>query len=370
MFFHIGPNNTLLKNKITDTLYLDDGWTEYNGAWYKGYSLDGVLSESIDPILDGTQPNGIWCVIKDGKVYHPKLRGFPIYTNGVFQTNLPHLDRDPAFTMIVQESPYSEVNRDTLITLDEAARKVADILVENSMNFVKFNPSHQVSVLFSAGMDSTTTWAAFTKASSNYTLDVKNPTNFVRSYTSELINYLGIHWGYKMTSVFDKSCYTTGFYSEGIQFREVEMALLVADYLAAQGKDTALHTDDYLYHFMRRDDIVSRSKHARPVVSTEHELFTTLLQMTIYDYQMWHLDNNIHFSPFYDLRIPEVMTHLSVDDLYENCKTAIVQKKVIALLEPQLIDLVSTYKNSGDVFENYRKNFGKIVLPSTVTVKR
>lgn len=355
---------------MSDTLYLDDGWEESNGAWYKGYSLDGKLSESISDIVNGARPNGIWCVILNGVVYHPKLRGFPLFTNGVEYTNLPKFDRtNSAYTLIPQTSPYAAVDREKLISLDDAAEKVAAILVDNSTNFVKFNSYPSVTVLYSGGIDSATTWAAFGKASDTYQFKISNPVSFTRAYSSLLLEYLKNHWGYRMTSTFNESCYTTGFYSEVMQFREVSSSLILAAYLKANNKDVSLSSTDYLYHFMKRDSVAANAHKFTTVAATEAELFAMLFGTTLYDYQMWHIDNNIHFSPFYDIRIPEVMAQLSVDDLYLNCKTAIVQRKVIALLEPHILSLVADFKNAGDVFTNYRKNFNKeTMLPSTVTM--
>ena len=88
MFFYIGSTCPMQSmNKVADRLFLDNGWNFKDNIWYKGYSVDCALADSLLDILDGYQPNGKWCVIHDEVVYHPVLRGFPLYRYNGEQTN-------------------------------------------------------------------------------------------------------------------------------------------------------------------------------------------------------------------------------------------------------------------------------------------
>ena len=61
-------------NNVRDKLWLEDGWKETDGIYYKGYSLECRLEDTIKAITMGYKPNGKWCVIKGDKIYHPLLR--------------------------------------------------------------------------------------------------------------------------------------------------------------------------------------------------------------------------------------------------------------------------------------------------------
>ena len=64
MFFFIGDNLPLTSlEKVENRLYLDKGWSNTDGIWYKGYSTDCKLADNLDNILQGYQPAGKWCVI-------------------------------------------------------------------------------------------------------------------------------------------------------------------------------------------------------------------------------------------------------------------------------------------------------------------
>jgi hypothetical protein len=74
------------------------------------------------------------------------------------------------------------------------------------------------------------------------------------------------------------------------------------------------------------------------------------------DFQMWHLDEHIHYSPYFDIRIYEVMRKLSVDDIIQHGLTACIQRKIIDLVNPKFNLLLSDQKNTEFNFENYNIN--------------
>ena len=80
MFFYIGQECPIKSlNKVTDNIFLDKGWNCQNindvNYWYKGYSTDCVLSQHINEIVDGYNPNGKYAVISEkGNIFYPSLR--------------------------------------------------------------------------------------------------------------------------------------------------------------------------------------------------------------------------------------------------------------------------------------------------------
>ena len=87
------------------------------------------------------------------------------------------------------------------------------------------------------------------------------------------------------------------------------------------------------------------------------------------DWQMWHVDNNMTFSPFADIRIPQTINRLSVEDITKNSVSGLIQRDIIKRFKPELLSLVSDYKNSKDVWANFKQNFANITLDPKVRVK-
>jgi len=370
MFFYIGKNCPLLSmEKKTDTVFLDKGWKQTNideiNYWYKGYSTDCILSETINEIIKGYKPAGKWAVISSsGDVYHPMLRGFPVYENVESKTNIPFDNYSDAYYDIFEfERPNS------FITLDEASREINDILQENIKNFFKYNNIDKLRVLFSGGIDTLSVWAVLDNLKFDYDLYIHRPkkNDFFgtkQEYESDLINLCRKKfWGYRMTSCFsDENYYLTGFYSERIQLREVTHGHAIANY-----KNVKLHElpkkTDYLYWFLQRPSCKINNE---PYLKTEKEVIDWCNRSVFYDHQMWHIDNNYHFSPFNDLRITQVINKLSLEDIVTNALTAIIQKNIIKYNRPDFLSILSDYKNHGNVWGNYNLNFHKIQLRDTI----
>jgi hypothetical protein len=366
MFFYIGHNCPLnsLEQK-SNNIFLDKGWNVYKGKldtyWYKGYSTECSLEHSIDHIADGYKPNGKWAVISSKQeLFYPVLRGFPLYRKNNIITNIPLDDfEEQAYDTITISRP------DVHITLQEASKKINDILRENIINFFRYNNLDILNVLFSAGIDTLTVWAIIENLGYSYNLHIHHPKNndifgVRQEYDSDLIDLVRKKfWGYKMTSCFsNKNYYITGFYSERIQIREVTQGHTIANY-----KNKILHElpnkEDYLYLFLQRP---SNKINDQPTFTTEADVLAWCNKSIFYDHQMWHIDNNFHFSPFNDIRITEVMNQLSLDDIVHNAFTAIIQKNIIEMNKLEFLSLLPKYKNEGDIWENYRNNFENIRL--------
>ena len=70
MFFYIGEYSPIQAlRKVSERLYLDEGWNQIDNIWYKGYSTDCILADKLSNIINGYQPAGKWCVIYNEKIY-------------------------------------------------------------------------------------------------------------------------------------------------------------------------------------------------------------------------------------------------------------------------------------------------------------
>jgi hypothetical protein len=375
MFFYIGNNCPLLSlNKVDNRLFLDKGWNQKDNIWYKGYSVDCNLSNSLSDILDGYQPSGKWCVIHEEKVYHPVLRGFPFYERNDEQTNLL-LDE----FVEVQYNRPSIINNSTL-SLDDASVIIGDILLENVTNFYKYNNINTMNVLYTAGLDTLTTWAVIDSYTKDYTLNayitkpdddtIPKKLGRIRDYENDLTDFVSTkHWGYSISSVFTNvNWYATGYYAEVYHYRDAEAINALANYHGKHIHKLAKDTD-YLYWFLKRPSVVEKYKDSMINFIDEDELRRFLYSTIFTDYQYWHLDNNMTFSPFADIRIPQTIHRMSIEDITLNCVNGITQRKIVERFNPQLLPLLADYKNEKSVWRNFKNNFKNVRLDSKVNIR-
>jgi hypothetical protein len=376
MFFFIGDNNPLQSLEQVDTnLFLDKGWSNVGSIWYKGYSTDCVLSENLQNIVEGYHPEGKYCVITDNKIYHSTLRGFPLWKLNNSLTNLKLDGYDFIKNTLFPPAPPA----DDTISLDEASTIVGNILLENTENFFKYNNVNEINVLFSAGLDTLTAWAVMDSVTKNYVLeghvqnggdrDFYSLMGRIREYNNDLIEKVSKdNWSYDILSIYNKTnWYLTGYYAELTQLRT---GIAMNAFAKVKGKniDEIAKPEEYLYWFLKRQSIIDKFKNSVLSFKDDNELKQYLYNSIIGDYQMWHIDNNMSFNPFYDVRISNTMMKVSVDDLTINAMNGTVQKNIIKRFNPQLLSLLSEYKNEQGTWTNFKKNFSSIVLDSKVKI--
>lgn len=371
MFFYLGKNCPVKSlSQVAGNVFLDQGWRTqtHNNIkfWFKGYSTDCVLEENLFQIFQGYRPNGKYAVITEhGKLFYAKLRPFPVYASKDkrIKSNIPLPNLIPE---IYQTDKFL---KKTSISLEEASQQINDILVENVKNFFKFNKIDKINVLFSAGIDTLTVWSIVDNLGYDYNLHINTPkpnNNFrvTQEYESDLIDLCRQNfWGYKMTSCFEiENWYITGFYSERMQLREVSQGHTIANYLGVELHQVPKR-QDYLYAFLQRP---TNKINNQPTLGTEQEVLDWCNDSVYYDHQMWHIDNNYHFSPFCDLRITDIINQLSFNDIISNSLNALIQKNIIQYNRPDFLCLLPKYKNEGDIWGNYKKNFKTIQLRETI----
>jgi hypothetical protein len=366
MNFFIGDSNTLTGfTQVTSRLFLDQGWENLGDIWYKGYSTDCTISERLDDIINGYKPAGKWCVIQDEKIFHPVLRGFPLhhYEDNVTTLKLPNFQPKMYDTLSAPTISENEI-----LTVEEAAFLIGDILVENTENFYKYNNPNNLTLYISAGLDTQTCWAVQDQVNTDYTLraNINSGFKFNPEYRNDLVNSLSQnYWGYKQITVEqDKSWKTSGFYAEVYTYRDIAAAIGYANYLGKTTLDELVTENDYYYGFITRPKPVHAFNTLKSQVdaSTPKKLKEHLWNTIWYDHQMWHLDNNMFFCPFADLRIPEIALRLSIDDLIKCGVNGDIQRHIINRFAPERIGLISKYKNTGDVWYNFKKNFKRSMI--------
>jgi hypothetical protein len=374
MFFYIGDNKPLKTLIQVDTnLFLDKGWSNVGSIWYKGYSTECKIFEKLPDILQGYQPPGKYCVIHNNQIYHPALRGFPLWKLNDSLTNLK-LDGYALVENIISPPIYNDI-----ISLDEASTIIGNILLENTQNFFKFNDIEKINVLYSGGLDTLTSWAVMDSVTKNYVLEVHVPKNSdntfynrigrTREYNNDLTEKVSKdNWGYDILSLYNEpKWYLTGYYAEVLQFRD---GVAINALAKNKGKniDEIAKSEEYLYWFLKRQNIIDKFKNSILSFKDDNELKKYLYDTIFVDYQMWHIDNNMSFNPFFDIRITNTMMKLSIDDIATNAMNGTIQKNIVNRFNSQLLSILSDYKNEKSVFGNFRKNFGSIKFDDNVKV--
>lgn len=360
MFFYISDNCRFNLTQVEERLFLDEGWNCDNNIWYKGYSTECVLSKNLDDILMGYKPKGKWCVIHKEKIFHPVLRGFPLYYDEKFVTNI--MGVGGKYIDFTIPTPRVIPN----LTLNQAALMIGDVLYENIKNFLTYN-NVDIRLIFTAGLDSTTVWSILDTITKNYQLEIypNNPKrNTYVEYQSSLVEHVRTnHWGYEISRYYKKPNWLmTGFYAERFQMREVTNGDMICSFLNKDIFDI-VKPDDYLYWFLKRPRVSETYN-----LKTELELKELCFEAIKTDHQGWHIDNNFQVSPFFDVLIPEIVFSMSLDDILLNLRTGIIQRKIIERFNKDFLCLVADYKNSLDVYENFRNNWDSIKLDAAVKV--
>jgi hypothetical protein len=360
MNFFIGDDPALTGfTQVAPRLFLDQGWDNVGNIWYKGYSTDCTISERLDDIIDGYQPSGKWCVIQDEKIYHPVLRGFPLY---YFKDNITTLKLANWETVLYNNPQTPAITEESTLTVEEVSYQIGNILVENVENFYRYNNPTDVTLCVSAGLDTQTCWAVQDQVTTDYDLQIYlNGFSPIREYRNAVIESLNSTcWGYNAIVVKKNKSWTiSGFYAETYTYRDLAAITGYMNFLGKEKLDELVTEDDYYYGFITRPNAVhsyNRIK-GRVDASTPIKLKEHLWNTIWYDHQMWHLDNNMFFCPFADLRIPEIALKLSVEDLIKFGVNGDIQRHIINRFAPERLPLLSKYKNTGNVWHNFKQHF-------------
>ena len=354
MFFYLGNECNLL-TKQREHLFTDLGWKQIDDVYYKGYSLDYDVHSNIDKILSGDKPQGIYCLIKDNKLFYPEMCPFPLYQQGDVITNL----KLENFTEL-EHNRYQlpSITR----TLNEVVNYVTEILVEN-LSKVELN------IWCTGGIDSTLLIAIAEYANLPYTIHIAKPRNFknikdfegtVEEYNSPLIDFCrNNYWAYGFLSNFNNKIITTGFYGDEYFCRTIWQINHLVNGTNKEISDIVKSTDYVYYHINRHKKQLTKN------------IVTNLKQSTlecIGTSHVWHIDNTITFCPLMDKRIVDNVWALDSDSLLKYAVDATIQKQIILETKPDVLMLTDKWKNAPNGRENFFENISKVKLPNCTTI--
>jgi hypothetical protein len=365
MFFYIGNDCPLLE-QVSDRLFLDKGWKQiaYRDVqvWYKGYVTTGSIEQSLEQIIEGYQPEGIWTVItyKDiYKIHHPVLRGFPLYKKDDELTNLSIF----GFEFIENHKLNTELKEHSI---EVATSIVLNTLLHDCENFYKVN-QQPLEIYASGGFDTTSIIAACEYASIPYRIyipslgerssDFRMNSGTVNEQSSLLIEFCREnYWAYKFMSIYkDKQLMTCGYYGDEILCRNIWQLNKIANAKSLTLRQILKETD-YLYQFINRKD----HQYLLDAFQSQPK-FKEDLTIGVGN-QVWHINETITFCPYFNSAILKACLGLSVDDLLTVGPNALIQKSVIEQCNTEILCLLDEYKNTKDTTKNFFANYRSINL--------
>ena len=356
MFFYIG-NECELLNKVHDKLFLDNGWTQVSVdeslTWYKGYSTECRLENSIESILAGYKPKGIWCVISivdnEYKVFYPNSYIFPFNGN----SNLHNTDNKQDIDIDLFETTNSF---DTVVT------NIISLLSDTFIGYHRYN-TDTLNIWCTGGLDSIMILALCEKTKPSYNLYVdKSHSSLNADYNSVLTKHVAREFpNYAFMSRFSKKTVLgTGYGGDSSFCRHPEQIKLLANSLGLSVFDIAKPTH-YVYPFLKRiitDDTVNGNL----IHETEEEIKRRIFHGINQWFYVWHLDNTFTFNPFIDLDLAKMVLTLSINELLDASLDGSIQKEAIRKCDPTLMCLLDDQKNTLSSGKNLINNLDRVNL--------
>lgn len=382
MFFHIGktsqnnfPYNHKTKNLVVS---LDEGWSYIqdqhgNDIWYKGYLDRGYLHDNVLDIAVEEEPQntGNFCVIKvfdRGIIIRAdKLRSFPLYyQQDIGLTNLNKLSETfwtDSYVMLnndlsIIHSKYDAIGSidDSELSFDSVIRQIDQILDQKTQEFIAENKL-PIRVFLSGGIDTSLVYSYIQKHTNDYKLVPYSHCDFDYFYLKNH-NILSKFWGYTQIHHWKDSCVlASGAPGDEFTVRSPTTAnLLLLHYGLSIPK--LLKTDEY--KDCLHSEYYNKSSYNKLWKEQEQNYLNTSLKNTIdkcchyniNDWQHWHLGNTLTWTPLRDLRIFKLIARLPVDNLKQQIMNSVIQRTLIDKNNPEILNYLSTKKNSVNYLEN------------------
>lgn len=359
-------------------LDMDQGWNilEHNRETiaYKGYLDHGDLDLEIYNIVDNNVTrSGNYCIIilsdETAQVRHSLYRSFPLWydpnfgvtnlcplSRKIFADSLLTLNKDLTFKTdgvdVITEVPTQER------TVDEVIEYVDEILTEKFDYFFSYN-NLPVKIFLSGGIDTTLMLGYLQKLEIPHEVVLAEHLEFDRFWVCNHHTIVSNHWAYKQMHHWIKpTVLVSGCPGDEFTLRNPEMGNLLAMHHGTS-INQLLKNQNYLHreYFMIEDNQKKYQSQVDHPVSDIMALRKHILECAANDHQHWHLGNTLTFTPLRDINILKQFLMLPWKDQIDQMLNSAISKKLIARQNPDLLDLLSAQKNTG----NYLSTLAKLL---------
>jgi len=360
----------------------DQGWNviKHNDCAliYKGYVDDGDLHSEVTVIANEATGlrSGNFCLlivnINSVRVQHSRVRSFPVwYGNKIGITNLRPLERhiyadaelvlynDLSFVTnkieILSEVKLHTQSRSTVISA------IDEIL---TARFTKFAAHNQlpVKIFLSGGIDTALMYSYIKKLNIPHELVLAEHIEFDQFWVRNHWTITETHWAYKQLHHWRQpTVLVSGCPGDEFSLRNPLMANMLALYHQCTITDLLdwNQNEHYLHrsYFDNKENMLAMEAQRhdpdlKPVFTDWDQLGPHLLDRAANDHQHWHLGNTLTFTPMRDLEILKLMLNLPWRDQVSQMLDSAISKELIKLNSPDILDILSVQKNTGNYLEN------------------
>lgn len=357
MFFKISNENSvptfpLVNNQNINGFWLntDKGWNVSDNIVYKGYVLGGSLHEKVQ-LRNFQRQDGNYIILDLGEspaIHYDTFRSFPLYQNKNTVTNLDPVDKD--FKTVHCNSTVSYVNNcweytnikdqfvynpdQSLYDFDQMVNFVCELLIDSCS---KLHIDRPLYVADSNGVDSNLVRSALDYTGKDYTLGNKNDFNQIK------LNY----WGYKQLADNNIShIQATGFCGDEILLRN---PMYCHWQLQPYGIDLTKEFDAVAHSYMKgffEKNYKSKIAKDTQVFNNKKFAFLHLQNIVSNDFQMWHYNDIISFTPLRSKQLLEAVLYADPDTILRQVIHADVSKECIRKLNSKNLEFISQHKNN------------------------
>lgn len=345
-----------MKFDITDSgIQLDAGWQKLDDYYYKGYSIGMSLEEMIRA-QTFDQQKGNYCIIstKDPALYHDDLRSFPLYidkdrcSNSEFDTAKKiHFPSTVDYNGTWNENCLGHGDLE-YTGQSFSFNKIRDLICERLVSVVEH--TNFKLPLFAAntfGVDSTLVRSVFDYVGKEYKLVRREKKGKENKLVRREQKGDDQDWGYRQLYLTDEPhVQITGYCGDEVVLRNPTYCQWL---LKPHGVDLASEyakvKESYMLGFFNKNykhklkkdslafkDVGTAVNHVRDWVTN--------------DFQMWHKDHTITFTPFRDREILKTCLHADPDTIIRQCVHAELSMEIIRRLNPGNLESLSQHKNN------------------------
>lgn len=380
MFFNIGPNK--LDNFPVHyqhgnlVVNLDTGWHEAvddnnNKIFYKGYLDQGSIAEYIQSIAQQEEPlyTGNFCLLKcfdqGVTIKTDRCRGFPIWYDLNLGLNnlIPYQYTCWADSFVTLSDDLKKIEskfnliglvESSTLYFDQVVEQVDQLLIKKISKFAQ-TLKNPIRVFLSGGIDTTTLFSYIRRLEIPYELVTCLHTDLDYFYLKnhgDLSNF----WGYRQFHYWkEPTVLLSGAPGDEFTVRSPTTANMMLRYYNTdipeiiENYSTCLH---YKY-FTKFFDVFLDQKMLE--FKSLDDAIHACLNLIVNDWQHWHLGTTISYTPLRDIEIFKTIARLEKNSLIDQIMQSNIQLELIGKNDPELLEVLSTFKNTNNYFENLTK---------------
>jgi len=347
-------------------LNTDDGWESYTLKDYtvivKGYTNQYSLSDIVSNLTaqDIPEYRGNFCAFVATtdyvRILHDKIRSFPLWINNECVTNLDsqgeQIWSDQVLTVnknlkIINRSYINVCDREPYeITDDQIVDTIHNRMCETYEQFLSHNDK-PLKMFLSGGIDTTTCWAYLEHFTKKYELVDYEYIKFTPFWKKNNPNLKSMFWGYTQIHLWDENCVLISG-AGGCYFLRNPTDQFVSLALKAVGVtfNDVVKPGDYYYQFyINWVDPNNEPPYPGAINMTKEELHNHIINRYTNDYQHWHIDKTLTFTPLRNTDFSSLILQGSKDLLIKQTTNSFINRELIRRLDPDKLDKISASKN-------------------------